>query len=224
MCCGSHVSSPSGNYFLHAVSLSPLAQLSEQAHVWDDKRRRKKKENLHCNRESGRVRILSKNVTRLSHEGHNPSKWFFFFLSPTPSCSAPCLLCNVIIFVLRSVTFIKDASAGVTSCQSLGWVLEVYLQCGIAIGELQCSSTDLRIHRPFFSSFFCPVLCLSLLLSCSPLISYLKIAESSCITEVRVNKNDLVRCVKQHKISDPNSPISSRFAHGTPALPSNPQK
>lgn len=41
---------------------------------------RKKEETHLCNRKSVWVRILSKNVTRLSHERHNPSKWFFFFL------------------------------------------------------------------------------------------------------------------------------------------------
>lgn len=133
---------PGSNYFLHAVSLSPLVQLSQPALVWDDKGDGRKKENHHCNRETGWDRILSKNVTRLSHEGHNPSKWFFFFLPPPPVLP-PCLLCNVIIFLSRGVTFIKDVGAGATSCQSLGWVLEVYLQCGIARGELQCSWTDL---------------------------------------------------------------------------------
>lgn len=70
-----------------------------------------------------------------------------------PSCFAPCLLCNVIIFLSRGVTFIKDAGAGAASCQSLEWVLE--FQSRIARGKSQRFLAGLPLILAL-AYFFCP--------------------------------------------------------------------
>ena len=88
--------------------------------------------------------------------------------SPTPSCSAPLSSLQRNHFPRsQGVTFIKDAGGGGASCQSLGWVLEVYLQCGIARGAVPCSSAHVpfltviaSLHNPpptLLLFIFCPV-------------------------------------------------------------------
>lgn len=98
----------------------------------------------------------------VSREAQSIKVIFLLSLLPPPPAPPPCLLCNVIIFLSRGVTFIKDAGAGATSCQNFRMIFGVGLRmwdCQRKVATLFCrlSPSNECLPPPVF------LLCLSLI-------------------------------------------------------------